>query len=414
MNAVTQISFEESYQEKIHSGILQADSEQMLVVKQMQLTYDNIEKIYHSNTDFKLKQLLPFTLDKVQQSVKGIYLWGGVGRGKTFLLDLFFECLSLKNKLRIHFHRFMQIIHEYIEDLGDIEAPLEHTARYLAKKHKLICLDEIIVIDIADAMILGELFKHLIKNGVTLLFTSNTAPENLYKNGLQRSRFLPAISLLTTSTDIIEICGDDDYRLHALENTKIYQLTIDEQTRENMEKLYNIIAGVKLHQERDDLIINYRRLPVIKWESGIVWFSFDMICNTHRDSSDYIRISTFFHTVMVSDIYNMNAEQDDIARRFINMVDVFYDRHINLVVSAMSMPDQLYCGTRLQFEFTRTKSRLIEMQTKKYFSQHKVFKEKLENQLLDIKINKDKATSMINNPTRFGDWVSNKGRCSDF
>jgi len=254
VSATTQLSFAENYQQKIQSGILQADSEQQRVVEKMQLAYDEIERFYQSNSDFKIQKLLPFSLDfsldKVQKPAKGIYLWGGVGRGKTFLLDMFFECLSLKNKLRIHFHRFMQIIHEYIEDLGDIEAPLKATAKHLANKHRIICLDEILVIDIADAMILSELFKHLIANGVTLLFTSNIAPENLYKNGLQRARFMPAIDLISASTVIIELKGDDDYRLHALEKTEVYQLNSDADAETNLQRIYDIMAGVKLHQDR--------------------------------------------------------------------------------------------------------------------------------------------------------------------
>jgi len=412
VNATTRLSFVENYQENIQSGILEADPEQQRVVEQMQLTYDEIEKFYRSSSDSKIKSFFSLNLDKVQDSVQGIYLWGGVGRGKTFLLDMFFECLSLKDKLRIHFHRFMQGVHEYLDELGDIEAPLKETAKYLAKKNKIICLDEIIVIDIADAMILAELFKHLIENGVTLLFTSNTAPEDLYKNGLQRARFLPAIHLISSSSAVMELKGDDDYRLHALEKTDVYQLNTETDTEKSMQKLYDIMAGVKLHQKRDDLIINYRRLPVKKWESGIVWFSFDMICNTYRDSSDYIRVATFFHTVLVSDIYCLDSEQDDIVRRFINMIDVFYDRHINLVVSAKTTPDKLYSGKRLQFEFKRTKSRLIEMQTNGYLAKHKVFKERLESQLLNIHNNIDTAENR--DPTRFGDWVSSQGRCTDF
>jgi len=414
VNTAAPLSFVENYQQKIHSGILQVDSEQQQVVEQMQLMYEKIETFYRINSTFQIKQLLPFSFDKVQQSVQGIYLYGGVGRGKTFLLDLFFECLSLQNKLRLHFHRFMQVVHESIEDLGDIEAPLKQVAKRLAKKHNIICLDEMIVIDIADAMILSELFKYLIVYGVTLLFTSNTAPQDLYKNGLQRARFLPAIDLLSKNTMIIKIKGDDDYRLHALEKTVVYQLSSDTDTKEKMQRLFDIMAGVKLHQDRDDLIINYRSIPVKKWESGIVWFSFDMICNTHRDSSDYIRIATFFHTVMVSDIYHMDTEKDDVMRRFINMIDVFYDRHINLVVSAQIMPDKLYSGTRLQFEFSRTKSRLIEMQTKKYLSKNKIFKAMLENQSINIDMEKERSDLEISDPTRFGDWLSNKGRCSDF
>ena len=409
-----QLSFAESYQQKICAGILQGDVEQQLVVEQMQITFEKIESFYQNYAAFKLKQMLPFSFETVAQPVQGIYLWGGVGRGKTFLLDMFFECLSLKNKLRLHFHHFMQMVHETMEGLGDIEEPLKKIAKRFAGKHKIICLDEIIVIDIADAMILSELFKYLIAYGVTLLFTSNSAPKNLYKNGLQRARFLPAIDLLSSSTDVIKIKGDEDYRLHALEKTKVYQLSSEMKAKENVEHLYNTIAGVKLHQGRDDLIINFRRIPVKKWESGIVWFSFDMICNTHRDSSDYIRIATFFHTVIVSDIYQMDAEKNDVMRRFINLVDIFYDRHINLIVSAQTMPEQLYSGKFLSFEFSRTKSRLYEMQTKKYLSKSKIFKEILDHQLIDINIEKQRAYIDSSDPTRFGDWRSKNERCNDF
>ncbi len=407
-------NFIENYQQKICSGFLQADIEQQLVVEQMQVIHEKIEDFYLNNSNFKIKQWFPFSLDKVEQPVQGIYLWGDVGRGKTFLLDLFFECLSLKNKLRLHFHRFMQIIHESIDDLGDIEDPLKKIAKRFASKYKIICLDEIIVIDIADAMILSELFKCLVSYGVTLLFTSNSAPQNLYKNGLQRARFLPAIDLLSTMTKVLEIKGEDDYRLHALEKTELYQLNANVNTNVNIENLYNSMAGIKLHQDRDDLIINYRCIPVKKWESGIVWFSFDMICNTHRDSSDYIRIAAFFHTVIISDVYTMDAEKDDVMRRFINMIDIFYDRHINLIISAQTMPEQLYSGKFLAFEYARTKSRLYEMQTKAYLSKSKVFKEILDNQLIDMNIEKQRAYIDSSDPTRLGGLFNDKGRGNDF
>ncbi|MCU7837382.1 MAG: cell division protein ZapE [gamma proteobacterium symbiont of Taylorina sp.] len=411
----SQISFAETYQNKIDSGLLITDSEQQCIVQKMQLIYEEIETLCYSNSNFNMKNLLSFSLDKLQQSVQGIYLWGGVGRGKTFLLDMFFECLTFNNKLRLHFHRFMQIIHESIEELGDIENPLKQTAKNLAQKYKVIYLDEVAIIDIADAMILAELLKYLISNDVILLFTSNTVAENLYKNGLQRARFLPAIDLISACTVIIEIKGDEDYRLNALERVKVYQLTSAENTDTNLQGLYDSLSGgIKLHQDRDDLMINYRHIPVKKWESGIVWFSFDMLCNTHRDSSDYIHIAAFFHTVIISDIYCLNTEHDDIVRRFINLIDIFYDRHINVIISAQTTPDQLYSGKRLQFEFSRTRSRLVEMQTKKYLSKNKKFKVILENKLFNMDLNKDKVCREINDPTRFGDWVSSKGRCSDF
>ncbi|MFK5984435.1 MAG: cell division protein ZapE [Pseudomonadota bacterium] len=411
LNIIMQLSFSDYYLQKIHAGVIQADSEQYSIVQQMQLVYDLIEQYYTERSDFSFKDLNPFSSTKNKLDVQGIYLWGGVGRGKTYLLDMLFECLQQQQKLRLHFHRFMQLVHEFIKEQGEIEHPIKHVASHFAKKYKIICLDEIFVIDIGDAMILSELFKHLIAQGVTLLFTSNSPPTDLYKNGLQRARFLPAIELLLSSNKVIELKGEDDYRLHALEKVPVYQLSSDPDTMVSLESLFKAMAGVRLQEHRNDIIINFRCIPVVKWESGIIWFSFDMICDTNRDSSDYINIATFFHTVIVSDIYCLDADKDDAARRFINLVDVFYDRHINLVISAQTLPEKLYTGSRLQFEFSRTQSRLNEMQTHTYLSKNKLFKEMLDS--VDTDIKSSKAFSEINNPTRFGDWVNN-GRCSDF
>jgi cell division protein ZapE len=413
MTTITNTLFISLYQNKLDNDELETDKEQEIVVNKMQQAIEQIEFCYQSRSDFNIKDIFSFSTDKSIQQVQGIYLWGGVGRGKTHLLDMFYDSLSFEKKLRLHFHRFMQIIHESIEQLGDAEEPLKLIAKDMAKKHHVICLDEMLVVDITDAMLLAELFKHFIENGMTLLFTSNLPPSELYKNGLQRARFLPTIDLIEKFCHVIELKGDNDYRLNLLEQTKLYQLSSDPRAEDNIESLFKMMSGVILHQDRDDLIINYRRLTVKKWESGIVWFTFDMLCNTNRDSSDYIRIATYFSTVMVSEIYALDTEQDDVTRRFINMIDVFYDRHINLVVSAEVFPDKLYSGKRLKNEFKRTISRLNEMQTVDYLAKNKLYKEMLEKQLTEIDLEYINSSTELDNPTRFGDWVNN-GRCSDF
>lgn len=296
MNKSTLQRFSEQYFAKIQSGDLQADEDQLRVVNEMQSVFDQIVPFCQEQPSGILNSL--FSSSKDSTMLKGIYLWGGVGRGKTHLLDLFFECIPCDQKLRIHFHRFMQLIHESLEQLGQIELPLVKVAEDLASQYKVICLDEMFVVDITDAMLLGDLFSSLRSKGVCFLFTSNSHPDNLYKNGLQRVRFLPAIDLIKSHSQVLEIKGNDDFRLHALEKNKLYQLTSNVDSEANMESLFTLMTGgLLLNEDRDDLIINYRRLPVKKWESGIVWFHFDMICNTHRDSSDYIRIATFFHSV---------------------------------------------------------------------------------------------------------------------
>jgi len=407
--------FISSYQQQINAKTIVADSDQLIIVQKMQACFAEINHYCQQNDQFFLSDLLNFSATATAQ-VKGLYLWGGVGRGKTHLLDLFFDSLQTNKKLRVHFHHFMQQVHESIKQLDKMSEPLTKIAGKLAKQYKIICLDEMFVLDISDAMILSELLQQLSAQGVVLLFTSNTHPDDLYKDGLQRARFLPAIEFIKNFTQVVNLKGDNDYRLHTLEQTTLYQLKQKKHEsaaiEQQMKQLFDTMAGTKLHQDRDDLIINYRRLPVKQWESGIVWFSFDMLCNTHRNSSDYLRIATFFHTVMISDIYAMNSNQDDVARRFINLIDIFYDRYINIIVTADVLPEQLYSGTRLAFEFKRTTSRLTEMQTAQYLAKSKRHKHELEADLEQHQVAPFDPT-VEHDPTRFGDWVSN-GRCSDF
>jgi len=414
--ATTQnITFLERYENQLNEGFLKHDEDQKLLVNRLQTINESIQSYLEQKSSSQIKKIFSFKSDEPQKITKGIYLWGDVGRGKTYLLDMFYENLSSDKKLRVHFHRFMQLIHESLEKLTDSKNSLSTVAKDLANQYIIICLDEIFVADITDAMLLGELFKNLINNGVVLLFTSNLPPNDLYKDGLQRARFLPAITLIENSCHIIELGGHKDYRLETLEHNRLYQLTTTANCNENLESLFKMMSGALQSQyDKKKLQINHRQLPIKKYSPGLAWFDFDILCNTYRDSSDYIQLATYFTTIIISDVYIMNADQDDVARRFINMIDVMYDRHINIIISAQSIPEQLYIGTRLKNEFKRTISRLKEMQTIDYLTKNKEYKEILDRKMSEIDLNFVETSLDLNNPTRFGDWVNNNGRCSDF
>jgi cell division protein ZapE len=291
-----------------------------------------------------------------------------VGRGKTYLVDFFYKELPIKRKLRLHFHRFMQIVHEELNQLASTVDPLEMVAKNISKKADLLVLDEMHVNDITDAMLLGQLFKYLFEQKVVLVTTSNIPPHDLYKNGLQRAHFLPAIHLLEQHTKVVEMGGEIDYRTQTIVEVDAYQIGSGDLIEKRLERHFSALSGVELHNDRVDILINKRRIPIRKWAGGVVWFSFDVLCNTARSVDDYLEIATIFHTVLISDIPLMTSSMDDVARRFVNLIDSFYDLHVNLLVSAETAPEQLYVGNRLKFEFQRTASRLIEMQSKEYIS----------------------------------------------
>jgi cell division protein ZapE len=300
--------------------------------------------------------------------VRGLYVWGGVGRGKTHLVDLFFENLPIEAKLRLHFHRFMVLVHAELRKHPNVQDPLEAVADEFARETRLLCLDEIHVHDITDAMLLGELFRHLFDRGVTLITTSNVAPNGLYHNGLQRQRFLPAIALIEQHTRVLHVGGDMDYRTRALEQAGTWHLGRGELTDEKLAKEFHALTGIERHQGARHLLVSNRELPVVMWDDGIAWFTFQQLCEEPRSTDDYIQLAEYFHTIMVSDVPIMGTMQDDAARRFVNMIDEFYDRSVNLVVSAEAEPDNLYTGKRLAFEFERTASRLREMQSHDYIA----------------------------------------------
>ncbi len=353
-----------AYQSSIDNGEISADPHQIKIIKELQSVYTFLINNDASQKEFSLSNF--FTRSKPEKLPTGLYIWGGVGRGKTYLVDYFYNLLPIKKKLRLHFHRFMQLVHSELATLEGVSDPLKVVAKSFSKKAKLLCLDELHVIDITDAMLLAGLFQNLFEMNVVLVTTSNFRPDDLYKNGLQRDRFLPAIELLNTHTHVTEMEGEFDYRSKTLEDIGVYYLSSSYNTEQQLEQHFRQLSGVNLQRDRTDIIINDRKIPVKMWNTEVVWFSFDDLCNTPRSTEDYTQIATFFRTVIISNIPMMDSSMDDAARRFINMIDSFYDMHVNIVVSADAEPERLYRSTRLAFEFKRTVSRINEMQSQKY------------------------------------------------
>lgn len=353
------------YRQALHDGGLIGDPDQAHLMQHFQRLYKDL--LHQPERRSGLSNWLSNRFRNNTEITKGLYVWGGVGRGKTYLVDLFYESLPFSNKLRLHFHRFMELVHHELNALGDIVNPLETVSENLSKKARTICLDEMQVTDITDAMLLGNLFQGLFARGVVLATTSNISPDDLYTGGLQRERFLPAISLLKTYTEVVEMPGDTDYRLRSLEQAEIFHTPLDKAAFECLEKNFHAIVGVS-HTTDPIIEINDRDIPVVKWDDGIVWFEFGTICHSPRGKSDYIEIARLFHTVLVANVPLMGNTHSDEARRFIHMVDEFYDRNVKLIMSAAGELDDLYTGKRLEFEFQRTASRLREMQSVEYLA----------------------------------------------
>jgi cell division protein ZapE len=299
--------------------------------------------------------------------VRGAYLWGGVGRGKTLMMDVFFEWLPFEDKRRYHFHRIMSRVRQRLAGLRNTQDPIAIVAADLAKEARLICFDEFFVADIADAMLLGRFVESLLEKGVTLVATSNSAPQDLYRGGLQRQRFLPAIDLLIQHTEVVHVDGLVDYRLRVLEAAEIWHSPLDSAADANLERYFHDIAPDR-GTSNSRLEILGRRIPVRRLAEGVVWFDFGALCDGPRSQEDYIQIARSFQTVIVSDVPRLDESRENAARRFIALVDEFYDRRVNLIVSAAEPISRIYTGPRLQREFERTRSRLLEMQSVEYLA----------------------------------------------
>lgn len=298
---------------------------------------------------------------------RGIYLWGGVGRGKTLLMDVFHASLPFDAKRRRHFHRFMHDVHAQLKTLSKTESPLTIVAERFAAGTHVLCLDELQVNDIADAMILARLFTALIDRGVTLVFTSNLPPKGLYRDGLQRRRFLPAIAMLEKHTEVIAVDAGTDYRLRELAKASLYLDSAAPGAREGLARLFEFFAGGP-GAAGGHIEVAEREIAVVRESVNAVWFEFAALCEGPRGRDDYIQIAGEYPAVLLSNVPVFNEVSDNAARRFISLIDELYDRGVDLAVSAAAPPDTLYRGTRLAFEFARTASRLAEMQTEQFLA----------------------------------------------
>lgn len=355
----------EKYQQDLTRADFHHDTAQEHAVKQLQRLFDDfIARPPQSKPGFWQK-ITGKTL--LAQPLMGLYFWGGVGRGKTYLVDTFFECLPTKRKMRVHFHRFMHRVHDELKQLKGVSDPLEKVADIFKAETDIICFDEFFVSDITDAMILGTLMQALFARGITLVATSNIEPDGLYRNGLQRARFLPAIALIKQNTHVVNVDSGIDYRLRTLEQAEIYHYPLDPQADENLQQ-YFLALSVEPRQQATTVEVANRVLKVRAEADGIVWFAFSELCETARSQYDYMELSRCYHTVLLSGVLPMGQHNDDVARRFIALVDEFYERHVKLIISAAVPMEQLYLGGLLSFEFKRCLSRLQEMQSHDYLA----------------------------------------------
>jgi cell division protein ZapE len=332
------------------------DSAQWRAVERLQQLYEEWSA-YKAQRNTALKRLL------VRPALpKGVYLWGPVGRGKSFLMDSFYLCVPLVRKRRVHFHHFMREIHRELGELKGTEDPLAAVAARTARRYRLICFDEFHVSDIADAMILGRFLEQVLDRGVEFVMTSNYHPDDLYANGLQRERFLPAIELIKSRLDVVKVDNGTDYRRLKMERVKVYH--VGPNAEAELGRIFEELRDVE--EEKHPLDVEGRTIAYRKRAGGLVWFDFQALCGGPRSYADYVELAKRFHTVMLSNVPRMSSRDSDAARRFTWLTDVFYDDKVKLIISAEAPPEALFPEGENSAEFQRTVSRLHEMQSAEY------------------------------------------------
>jgi cell division protein ZapE len=360
-------SLQELYRRELREHGYQSDPAQLAaVVALAQLRQRLIDR--HRSNRRGLSVLRAILRRPAPPAQTGLYIWGAVGRGKTWLMDMFFESLPFARKRRRHFHRFMQDVHNGLKENAGHQAPLERVADGIAASCEVLCFDEFFVSDIADAMILGTLLAALFERGVTLVATSNCAPDDLYRDGLQRQRFLPAIEQIKQHTRVLPMDGGTDYRLRRLTRAGTYLLTTTAGTEARLAALYRGLAN-GISAQPGMVEIAGRQIATLGLAPEAVWFNFRAICEGPRGTEDYIEVARTWPAVLISHVPVLTQQDEDAARRFIALVDELYDRRVKLVMTAAAPLAQLYRAERVQFEFQRTLSRLSEMQSAEYLSQ---------------------------------------------
>ncbi|MBL1274555.1 MAG: AFG1 family ATPase [Ectothiorhodospiraceae bacterium] len=369
------MNLNERYQQVVNSDRFNADPAQQFALEHLHALHSRLQSQpqpsraarQSSSDQSRFRSLFQRFFPPIKHPQRGLYIWGGVGRGKTWLMDMFFEALPFDEKLRLHFRHFMQEIHDELAQLTGHRDPLSIVAQHYSQRARVLCLDEFYVEDITDAMILYRLLDALIDQGIVLVFTSNLAPKSLYLNGLQRDRFLPAIELITNGCDIVEITGDTDHRLRKLKQALTYFSPLNTTNERALAQRFNELAPCTATIDTT-LNIHHRQIRCLRRADDVAWFDFYQLCHGPRASADYIELARQFHTVFVSNVPCMGENEEEWAHRFINMVDEFYDRRVKLLITADNEPEHLYQGRRHKFYFQRTVSRLMEMRSDEYLS----------------------------------------------
>ena len=350
----------ELYQQTLAERGYQSDPAQLRAVAALQRCQDEWAA-------YKARRSNAITKALVRPPIpRGVYMYGGVGRGKSFLMDAFFQAVPLTRKTRLHFHEFMREVHRELQDLKGLQNPLDELGRRIARRYRLICFDEFHVADVTDAMILHRLLESLFANRVSIVTTSNFKPDELYPNGLHRDRILPAIALLNQQLEVINVDNGTDYRRRTLEHVQLYHTPLGPQADAAMTQAFDELAEAR--DESPVLHIEHRELHARRRAGGVVWFDFKTLCGGPRSQNDYLELATQFHTLMLSDVPQMPVRMASEARRFTWLVDVLYDRRVKLILSAEVPAEQLYLEGPLAHEFPRTISRLNEMQSQEFLS----------------------------------------------
>jgi len=348
----------EFYEHALAQRGYRSDPAQLRAIERLQQAYEDWVA-YKAERSNRLKRLI-----KRPVVPRGLYMWGGVGRGKSFLMDSFYSVVPVRRKTRLHFHEFMRDVHRQLDELKGVADPLDEVACRIARKYRLICFDEFHVSDIADAMILYNLLKGLFDNGVSFVMTSNYVPDALYPDGLHRDRILPAIALLKERMDVLNVDAGNDYRKRALQQVEVYHTPLGADADRALRAAFAKLADTA--EEDPRIHIEAREIRALRRAGGVIWFDFATLCGGPRSQNDYLEIASRFHTVVLSDVPRMSAAMSSEARRFTWLIDVFYDHKIKLLMSAQVPPEELYTEGTLSSEFHRTVSRIIEMQSSEY------------------------------------------------
>ncbi|MEY4208861.1 MAG: hypothetical protein RLZZ20_2013, partial [Pseudomonadota bacterium] len=352
------MNVQEFYEKTLAERGYQSDPAQLAAVERLQRSFDEWG-VYMSRRSSRLRRMIIHP-----DPPRGVYLWGGVGRGKSFLMDSFYAVIPVRRKTRVHFHEFMREVHRALDEEKNVENPLDQVARKIARRYRLICFDEFHVSDIADAMILYNLLKALFEQGVSFVMTSNYPPEGLYPDGLHRDRMLPAIDLLKEKLDVMAVDAGTDYRRRVMEKVEAYQTPLGPVADSAL--LHAFVSIAEAGEQDPRIKIESREIRCVRRAGGVVWFDFATLCGGPRSQNDYLEIANRFHTVILSEVPRMTAEMASEARRFTWLIDVLYDHRVKLIMSASVAPDLLYTEGVMSNEFHRTVSRITEMQSREY------------------------------------------------